>query len=122
MLAGKSLTNGSEVCVTYKLRSMDVLSVAKLSACLYGTMALIFIPFVLIIGVAGALSGQKGAGIGAIAMIPLAVLVPIVYAVLGFLFGALFAWLYNVFAGKLGGIELRLDVVASAPVGAGPVV
>ncbi len=105
----------------YKLRSLDVLSVAKISACLYGTMALIFVPFFLMFGVIAALSGQKGAGLGAVAMIPLAVLLPIIYAGLGFIFGALFAWLYNVFAGKIGGIEARFDVVASAPMATGPV-
>ncbi len=105
----------------YKLRSLDVLSVAKVSACLYGTMSLLVVPFFLLFGVVAAVSGQKGAGLGAVAMIPLAVLVPIVYAVLGFLIGALFAWLYNVFASKIGGIEAHLDVVSSAPVATGPV-
>jgi hypothetical protein len=44
-----------------------------------------------------------GFGVGAI------VLFPMVYGALGVVFGALSAWLYNVFAGIVGGIEVQLE-------------
>jgi hypothetical protein len=48
-------------------------------------------------------------------MMFLAILLPFFYAVMGFLIGALTAWMYNLFAGWVGGIqlELRSDVVVS---------
>lgn len=105
----------------YKLQSIGVLSFAKIVGCLYGCIALIFVPFILIIGAAGALAGGKNAAIGAIGMVALCVLMPFVYAIMGFLFGALFAWIYNLLAKGIGAIELRLDAVAT-PVMSGPVV
>ena len=39
----------------------------------------------------------------------LVVFFPFIYAALGFIAGALMAWLYNVVAGWVGGVELQFD-------------
>jgi len=42
-------------------------------------------------------------GVGAV------IVLPILYGVMGFIFTLLFAWLYNVCAGWIGGIEIELE-------------
>ena len=42
-------------------------------------------------------------GVGAI------IIMPIVYGVLGFICGAIGAWLYNLVAGWIGGLEIELE-------------
>jgi hypothetical protein len=106
----------------YKLRSLDVLSVAKLMACIHGCLGLLFLPFFLIVGALGAVAGGQNAAFGAIGMAVLAVLMPVLYAGMGFLIGALMAWLYNVISKRIGAIELRLDLAEATPVSAGPVI
>jgi hypothetical protein len=44
------------------------------------------------------------------------IVLPLVYAAMGFLIGLLLAWLYNSFAGMVGGIEVDLEVKQPAPV------
>jgi hypothetical protein len=39
------------------------------------------------------------------------VILPIIYAAMGFVFGALGALLYNLFAGFVGGIEIEVENV-----------
>jgi hypothetical protein len=114
-------TSSAGRSMRYKLRSVEVLSVAKLFALLHGCIGLIFLPVLLLAGVVSLVAGTKEGAIGGVAMIVLSVLMPLFYAGMGFLMGALMSWLYNVLANKFGAIELRLDVVASTAV-PGPVV
>src|SRR3954451_21558587 len=53
-----------------------------------------------------------GAGIGVGAI----VLFPIIYGVLVVVGGALTAWLYNIFAGMVGGIEVQLEPPQANPI------
>ena len=92
----------------YLLKSVDVWSCAKIAGVLYGCAGLLAIPMVLIAVTASAGSPQLFNVGGAIALILLAVFAPILYALLGFLFGALSAWLYNITAKYVGGIRLDL--------------
>lgn len=41
----------------------------------------------------------------------LAIFVPFIYAALGFIGGAFSAWIYNVAAGWVGGVELQFDAL-----------
>jgi len=93
----------------HRIKSVGILSCAKIFGVLYGCMGLIFIPFALIGGIFGMLSQQRGSAIGGIALLALAVLAPLVYGGMGFLLGALTAWLYNLVARWVGGIELELQ-------------
>ena len=102
----------------YSLRSVGVLSCAKISGALYGCLALILMPVFLLAGFAGMMMGREGGAMSGAAMLFLAVLLPFFYAAIGFIFGALTAWIYNLVAGWVGGIELELKapVPVSAPI------
>ncbi len=101
------------------LKSIGVMSVAKIMGFLYACMGLIFVPFFLIIGLAGSVAGQKEnpfapfAGIFGIVM---AVLMPILYGVMGFITGAISAALYNVLAKRVGGFELDFEIIGAGVV------
>jgi hypothetical protein len=75
---------------------------------LYGFMGLLIIPMVLISITASAASPQGYSALGATALIVLSLFAPVIYGLLGFLFGALSAWLYNLTAKHVGGIRLEL--------------
>jgi hypothetical protein len=96
------------------LKSVGVLSAAKISGVLYAVLGLLFAPMFLLVGVVGSLAGQQAnplAGLGGIAM---AVLFPIIYGVMGFVFGAGGAFAYNLMAKWLGGIQLDFQPVTSS--------
>ena len=95
------------------IRRFGVWSVAKLYAAIAGS-------FGLIIGLIVAVASTVGAGlarsVGGSSPFPVAflgvgaiVLVPLCYAVMGLISGAIGAALYNLFAGIVGGIELDVQ-------------
>ncbi len=92
----------------YSLRSVDVMSCAKMMGAIYGCLGLIVLPFFLLAGFANMLSGQ-----GSMAFLFLAVLAPFLYGALGFVAGALTAWVYNVAARRIGSMQLELKPVAA---------
>ena len=95
-----------------QLRSVGVLSVAKMMGAIYGLMGLIFIPIFLIVAAAGMMGAgdNKMAGAAAgVGMVVMALIMPIMYGVIGFIAGAIGAFLYNFLAGRLGGIEMNLQ-------------
>ena len=100
----------------YSLRSVDVMSCAKMMGALYACIGLVILPFLVLAGFASMLVGQRGAAMSGVGMLILAILAPIFYGVMGFLLGALTAWIYNLVARRVGGIrlELKADSV-SAP-------
>ena len=101
------------------VRALGIGSVAKMLGAIYGTFGLIaggIISIVAMFGGAIASQDEMGAagplvgllfGVGAI------IILPIVYGLMGAVAGALAALLYNVFAGVVGGIELRVDSTAA---------
>jgi hypothetical protein len=97
------------------IRSVGVLSVAKIPGLIYGCLGLIFAPMFLLMGLMGSALGQQqnsplagifGVGFG----IGLAILAPVLYGVMGFVMGAIGALLYNLFAKWVGGFELEMEV------------
>jgi len=97
----------------YTLRSVDIRSCAKMMAALYGCIGLVVLPFVLVGGLISLVLGQ---GSQSVLSIVFAALAPVLYAAIGFVFGALTAWVYNLVARRIGGIRLELKtVVASSP-------
>jgi hypothetical protein len=97
------------------IKSVGVLSVAKILGLIYGCMGLIVAPLFLLMGLTGSALGQQqnsplagafGVGFG----IALAVLAPVLYGAMGFIMGAIGALLYNLFAKRVGGFELGIEV------------
>ena len=83
------------------LRRIGVLSVAKVTAVIFAIVGLVVaVPFGLVVMARGA-----AAELSLLWLVGL----PILYAAGGFVGGALYAWLYNVVAGWIGGIELDLE-------------
>ena len=85
------------------IKAIGVLSVAKISGTIGALVGLVFgIPFAVVAYFAGS-TLQLGAG-GWVALVAL----PLIYGALGFVGGALYAWLYNIVSGLVGGIEVDL--------------
>ncbi len=91
------------------VKSVGVLSFAKIMGLIYGCLGLIFIPFFLLMGLAGSFAGQDKTPFAGIFGVVFAILAPILYGAMGFVMGAIGALLYNLFAKWVGGFELELE-------------
>ena len=101
------------------IRRLGIWSVARLYGGIMGVFGLIgglfFAAAAMLGGFAGAAhssdtsSGLAAGGLGALFGVGAIVLLPLCYAVLGIVFGAIGAALYNLFAGMFGGIELEVQ-------------
>jgi hypothetical protein len=89
------------------IKSIDIMSWAKIEA-LFG------IVFGLVYGVLFAMMGtvigfNKGMpGLEAFGFMTI-IIFPIVFAIMGFICGAIMAFFYNLFAGKIGGVRIELE-------------
>jgi hypothetical protein len=92
------------------VKSVGVLSVAKIMGMIYACMGLIFAPLFLLIGLMGSALGQQKSPLAGVFGVGFAVLMPVLYGVMGFIAGLIGALLYNLFAGWVGGFELELEV------------
>jgi hypothetical protein len=92
------------------VKSVGVMSFAKIMALVQGCLGLLFAPLFLLIGVAGSLAGQHRTPLAGVLGVVLAVLMPVFYGVTGFVAGAMAALLYNFFARLVGGFELELEL------------
>ncbi len=89
-----------------KIRRIRPLQAGKILAVLYGAFGLIVFPFIMLASVFAPPEqrvGIFGAGIF------MALLFPVMYAVLGFIFGIVGAAIYNLAAGWVGGIEVEVE-------------
>jgi hypothetical protein len=94
-----------------RIQSVGILSVAKMMAIVQGCIGLIFVPFALLGGLASFATGEAKSAIGGAVFLAFGILAPFFYAAFGFIFGALGAWLYNLVARKIGGIEIELMAI-----------
>ena len=86
------------------------LSVAKLSAFLYAIIGLILGGVFSLVAMVGGFSSDNASTAGMAVMGVGAVIVfPILYGLIGFVGSLLMAWLYNVTAGMIGGIEVDME-------------
>lgn len=85
----------------HRIRRVEPIAAAKVAGVLYALMGLVFVPIFAVVSFAA----PSGSGFG----MGLTILMPIFYGVMGFVFTAIAAALYNVVAGWIGGIELELD-------------
>ncbi len=105
------------------VKSVGVMSVAKIMGLTYGCIGLIFAPIFVLFGLLGAFAGGHDkipfAGIFGVGF---AIFMPIFYGVMGFVLGAIGAFLYNLIANWVGGFELELEVRPSGTVAPYPIV
>ena len=96
------------------IQSVGVFSCAKIMGAIYGVLGLLFGPMLFVITLIGALAGDQTHRTLAIAGGLAAMdFLPVFYGALGFAMGALCAWIYNIAARKLGGIQIEIrDVIA----------
>ncbi|MGH7267069.1 MAG: DUF3566 domain-containing protein [Candidatus Rokuibacteriota bacterium] len=93
-----------------ELKRVGVLSLAKLEAIMMGAFGLLFglitsfFSFVSSMFASPEISGLLGVGFGLAAIL----VFPILYAIFGFVAGAIGAFIYNLLAGVVGGIHLEL--------------
>lgn len=103
-----------------RINKMGVLSVAKMQAVLglvigliigiiYGAIIILYslLGASLVGGDARFAVGGGGIVIGIVVMIA----VPIFYGIVSFIAGAIVAFVYNIFAGMIGGIEMEVENV-----------
>jgi hypothetical protein len=92
-----------------RIKRFAPLQLGKMLAVLYGILGLIFIPlFLSVSALATQLPPEQRVGMMAFGM-GFALLMPVIYAVMGFVFGVLGAWVYNVIAKWIGGIEVEVE-------------
>jgi hypothetical protein len=97
----------------YTVKSIGVLSTAKLMGLCYFAFGLLLSPIFLLAGLLQQLAGARES-LGTIAGVAIAVIIPFVYGIMGFIGGALSAFAYNIFATWVGGIEVELKSPATA--------
>jgi hypothetical protein len=104
------------------VKSVGVLSVAKIIGLIYGCLGLIFAPLFLLFGLLGTFAGQDKSPFAGIFGIVFAIFMPILYGLTGFITGAVGSLLYNVFARFVGGFELQLELRPTASLAPYPIV
>ena len=105
-----------------KLKRIAPLQAGKMLAALYGLLSLLLVPLMLAFMAFGSLAARSqgggntpplplmfGMGVGFIVMIPL------MYTLMGFVFGVIGAWVYNLLAGWMGGFEFDFETQAPPP-------
>jgi hypothetical protein len=116
-LAAQSAPSRNEAEQMHRVKSFDVLSVAKISGLCYGVMGLIFVPFFVLAGVIAGMAGKQAGGpgqaFGAAFGVGMAIMMPILYGIMGFLMGALGAFIYNVISKWIGGIEVEIEPITT---------
>jgi len=91
------------------VKSVGVLSAAKILGTLYACIGLIFVPFGMIIALAGSAVGGQSSLLAGISGVVLAIFLPLLYGAFGFVGGLIGALLYNLVARWVGGFELELE-------------
>jgi hypothetical protein len=95
-----------------ELKRVGPWSVARVCGTMYAAMGLIFGALFACVALVGGSLAQRNndaGAFGALFGVGAIVVLPLFYGVAGVVFGALSAWLYNVFAGMVGGIEVQLE-------------
>jgi ABC-type phosphate transport system permease subunit len=99
-----------------RIKRIDPLQLGKILAVIYGLLSLIFVvPFFLMFLAASAFSGAGRNGFEAPTImisgfgLMMIIIMPIMYAVMGFIAGVVGAFIYNVVAKWIGGIEVEFE-------------
>lgn len=93
----------------FRLKSVGVLSLAKISALLHAGISLLIIPFFLLFAVIMTVAPKQPNQPPAVFFVFFALFAPFLYGAIGFVMGAFAGFVYNLVAGWIGGIELHLE-------------
>jgi len=100
------------------LRRIGVFSAFRILGVLYGALAGVFGVLyglgIAAFSVLAAAQGESAALVGLAVAVAVVVFVPIFYGVIGGAFGALAAFVYNLAAGRFGGLEMSFGSIESA--------
>jgi hypothetical protein len=93
------------------IKRIGPVSCAKISGTLYAILGILIGGIFSLIALAGGFASNtpEAAGAGAIFSVGAIVIFPILYGVSGFVATLIAAWLYNVVAGLVGGIEMEVQ-------------
>ena len=100
------------------IKRIAPLQAGKMLGVLYACLGLIFLPFIALAALAGAFAQQAqhpqgGPAVPAVVatgvMIGFGIMMPVVYGVMGFVFGVIGAAIYNLIASWIGGIEVEVE-------------
>lgn len=103
------------------LKRIDPISCAKINGLVSVAFGLIFglmwsTGAVMIGTLAGRMGGDGPGGLFALIFgVGSVVFLPLFYGIFGFIFGLVAAWLYNVFAGWIGGIDVEFEQTTPPP-------
>jgi hypothetical protein len=109
----------------HRIKSVSVMSVAKVMGLIYGALGLLIVPIFLVVGLASSMAVKQAqqttgsnfpAALGPVFAILMAIAAPIMYGLIGFVTGAISALIYNLIAGWVGGIEMELEIAPIQPV------
>ncbi|HZH29224.1 MAG TPA: hypothetical protein VEY11_00400 [Pyrinomonadaceae bacterium] len=89
-----------------KMQGVVMAVIGLIIGLIYGIFFMIFSAVIMSSGGRGSGASAAGGVVGGLAMM---ILMPIFYAVLGFGIGALSAFIYNIAARSIGGVELELE-------------
>ena len=93
------------------IKRFDPLSVGKVAGILYAAMGLIVGVIVSLAATMSGLAGRGAFGVltGGLVGIGAIIVLPIFYGILGLVVAVIAAWLYNLAAGFVGGIEIDVQ-------------
>jgi hypothetical protein len=93
------------------IKRVGPVSCAKLVGAIYAVIGLCFGAVMSLVAVLGGMAGASGesAAFGAVFGVAAIIVIPLLYGGLGFVTTLIGAWLYNVFAGMVGGVEMELE-------------
>ena len=107
--------------MNHKLKRIAPLQAGKMLAAFYGLLSLVLVPFMFVaMTVAGMAARSHGGAPPFPFMLGLGMgfilLLPILYALMGFVFGVISAWIYNLLTKWIGGFEFEFEQAAPPPV------
>src|SRR5437660_12408187 len=96
------------------IKSVNVMSCAKMLGAIYGAMGLLAFPISLIAGFASMASGQRADTVGGVGMVAFGCFASFLYVGFGFVVGALGAWIYNIIVNWVGGVQIERERASPA--------
>jgi len=99
--------------MTRRLKRIAPLQFGLMLGATYGLISLVFVPFILLFSVLAKsmphADNVTQQGFPMVASVALAVILPVAYAVMGLIGGIIAAWIYNIVAKFVGGIEVEVE-------------